>query len=159
MRAPIAILAAAVTILAAAGCGTASDRTPAACLDGTDAYIGALRAAPQEVRLGGEVPIADCLPKGQKGGELATVGTAMVGAATRLNSSGRTDPGGPAGLELGYLLGAVRAQAGRTGGVHDELLRRLTAAARFSPAGRPLPPRFLRAYRRGRSAGRVSGQG
>jgi hypothetical protein len=159
MRAPIAILAGAAAILAAAGCGAAGDRTPAACLDGVDAYLGALRLAPADVRLRGGVPIGDCLPENQKGGELATVGTAMVGTATRLNSSARAAPGGPASLELGYLLGAVQARAERTGGIHDELLRRLTAAARYSPGGRPLPRRFLRAYRLGRDAGRASPQG
>jgi hypothetical protein len=154
MRASIATFAGAAAILAAAGCGAAGDHTPAACLSGAGAYLAALRAAPADVRLGGKVPIGDCLTENQQGGELATVGTAMVGAATRLNSAGRADPGGPAGVELGYLLGAVQARAERTGGVHDELLRRLTAAARYSPGGRPLPPRFLHAYRSGRAAGR-----
>jgi hypothetical protein len=114
--------------------------------------------APEEVRLGGEVPIGDCLPENQKGGDLATVGAAMVGAATRLNSSARANPEGQASLELGYLLGAAQARAGHTGGIHDELLRRLTAAALYSPGGRPLPRRFLRAYRLGQSAGRASDQ-
>jgi len=159
MRAPIAILAGTAAILVAAGCGAVSDGTPAPCLDNVDAYVGALREAPAEVKLGGEVPIGDCLSENQMGGDLATVGTAMVGAATRLNSAARANPEGPAGLELGYLLGAVQARAERTGGVHDELLRRLDAAARYSPGGRPLPPRFLHAYRLGLAAGRVPAQG
>lgn len=159
MRAPIAILASTAAILFAAGCGVASERTPAMCLNGVDVYIGALRVAPADVKLGGDVPIGDCLPESQMGGELGTVGTAMVGAATKLNSSARANPGGPAGLQLGYLLGAVQARAERTGGIHDELLRRLTAAARYSPGGRRLPPRFLNAYRSGRVAGLASEQG
>ena len=38
----------------------------------------ALEGAPGEVRLDGETPIGDCLAENQKGGDLATVGTAMV---------------------------------------------------------------------------------
>jgi hypothetical protein len=83
----------------------------------------------------------------------------LVSAATRLNSDARANPEGPAALRLGYLLGAAGYRAERTGGIHAELLRRLSAAARYSPGGRPLPPRFQRMYRRGRDAGRTSGGG
>lgn len=159
MRAPIATLASAMAVLAIAGCGASSDRTPTACLGEANAYLDALQAAPGEVKLGGEVPIGDCLPKSQMSGDLATVGAAMVRAATTLNSEARANPGGAANLQLGYLVGAVRARADRTDGVHDELLRRLIAASRYSPGGRPLPPRFLRTFRLGRRAGRTSGEG
>ncbi len=157
MRAPIAILAGAVTILAVAGCGASSSRTPAACLDGTGAYLAALGNAPGEVKLSDGVPIGDCLTKNQQAGDLATVGGTMVVAATKLNAAARADPGGGANLQLGYLLGAARRGAEHTGGVDAELIRRLTAAARYSPAGRPLPPRFTRTYGRGFDAGHSAG--
>ena len=157
MRVPIAILAATAAILAVAGCGASSDRTPAACLDGANAYIDALQGAPGKVRLGGEIPIGDCLPENQKSGDLATVGATLVTVATRLNAEARTNPGSSANLQLGYLLGATRDRAERTGGIHDELLRRLAAAARYSPRGHPLPLRFLSTFRLGEDAGYTSG--
>jgi hypothetical protein len=147
----------AVLLVVASGCGAADDDTPVACLDGPGAYIGALGNAPGEVRLSGEVPISDCLVVNQGGGELATVGISMVGAATQLNDEARTNPGDAANLQLGYLLGAAEQGAEGTNGIHVELIRRLRAAALYSPDGRPLPPKFLRVYRRGLDAGRTTG--
>jgi len=103
------------------------------------------------------VPISDCLTKNQTGGDLATVGSAMVTAATKLNAEARAKPGGDANIELGYLLGAAQRGAERTDGIHAELIRRLTAAARYSPDNRPLPPAFGRAYREGFDAGEARG--
>jgi hypothetical protein len=107
--------------------------------------------------VGNTVPISDCLAKNQAGGDLATVGTAMVTAATKLNAEARAEPGGDANVELGYLLGAAQRGAERTDGIHAELIRRLTAAARYSPDNRPLPATFLDAYQRGFDAGHVRG--
>jgi hypothetical protein len=156
MRAQIATALAGLALLAAPGCGNQSDSTPVACLDGASAYVGALGDAPAEVRLSGEVPISDCLAENQQGGDLAGVGTAMVEAATELNSEARAEPGGAANLQLGYLLGAAQRGADRTEGIHADLIRRLTVAARYSPEG-PLPPAFLSTYREGFDAGRDSG--
>lgn len=143
--------------LLAAGCGGTSDATPVACLDGAGAYLGALGDAPSEVRLSGEVPISDCLAENQKGGELATVGTAMISAATSLNSDARADPGGVANLRLGYLLGAAQRGAAGTNGIHAELIRRLAAAARYSPDNLPLQRQFYETYRSGYAAGHERG--
>lgn len=135
------------------GCGSTGDATPVACLDGADAYVAALGDAPGDVRLSGEAPISDCLAENQAGGDLASVGVAMVQAATELNAEARDDPGGAANLQLGYLLGAAQRGAAETSGIHAELIRRLAAAARYSPDNGPLSPAFLRAYRRGYDAG------
>ncbi len=143
--------------LFAAGCGGRSDETPAACLDGGRAYLGALGDAPGEVRLSGEAPISSCLAQNQTGGDLATVGSAMLSAATKLNAEARAEPGGDANLQLGYLLGAAQRGADGTEGIHAELIRRLSAAARYSPDNRPLPPTFGKAYRRGYDAGHTRG--
>jgi hypothetical protein len=153
-------LLAAVAVAAstfAAGCGATSDATPVACLDGAGAYVGALGDAPGEVLLSGEVPISDCLAENQKGGDLATVGASMVEAATKLNAEARDEPGGAANLQLGYLLGAANHGAEGTEGIHADLLRRLRAAARYSPGGRGLPAAFRRAYRHGYDAGLARG--
>lgn len=147
----------AVVAAVLAGCGGADDDTPVACLDGPGAYVGALGDAPKEVRLSGEVAISDCLVANQEGGELATVGTSMVSAATQLNGEARAELGGAPSLQLGYLLGAAERGAADTGGIHAELIRRLRAAALYSPGGRPLPPKFLRVYREGLDAGRTTG--
>lgn len=143
--------------VASVGCGQTSDSTPVACLEGSAAYIRALRAAPATVTLDEETPISDCLAENQKAGDLAAVGTAMLAAATKLNAEARAEPGGDANLRLGYLLGAAERGAEGTSGIHAELIRRLAAAARYSPDNRRLPPGFLRAYRAGFDAGQASG--
>ena len=93
MRRALAIAALGLGLFAA-GCGGTDDSTPVACLDGSGAYLGALGDAPGEVRLSGEVPISDCLAENQTAGDLATVGAAMLGAATELNAEARAEPGG-----------------------------------------------------------------
>lgn len=159
MRARFALVLSLVLLLAlaAAGCGSGQDSsTPVACLEGTGAYLKALAAAPGEVTLDGETPISDCLAENQEGGDLATVGEAMVAAATKLNAEARAEPGNQANVRLGYLLGAAERGAEHTEGIHSDLLRRLTVAARFSPRP-PLPTAFQRAYREGFEAGHDHG--
>jgi hypothetical protein len=143
--------------LVAIGCSEPSDSTPVACLEGTGAYVKALTDAPAAVKLHGETPISECLAENQQAGDLATVGTALVAATTRLNAEARAEPGGDANLQLGYLLGAAERGAEGTDGIHADLIRRLSAAARYSPDNRPLPPAFLHAYREGFDAGQASG--
>jgi hypothetical protein len=150
-------LSAIALAITASGCGEEDGSTPAACRDGGGAYVGALGDAPGEVLLSGETPISECLTENQGGGQLETVGAAMLDAATELNTEARSEPGGPANLELGYLVGAAERGAEDTSGIHDELVRRLGAAALYSPAGEALPPRFREAYRRGVEAGRERG--
>ncbi len=155
---PIALLAlAAILVSAAAGCGKQSDRTPVACLGGAGNYLHALLGAPERVRLAYNTPISSCLAQNQQAGDLAAVGTATVAAATNLNAEARAQPGGAANLQLGYLLGAAQRGADRTEGIHAELIRRLSAAARYSPDNRPLPAVFEDVYRRGYDAGHASG--
>lgn len=158
MRASKAIAALAVVMALVAGCGSQNDdSTPVACLEGTGAYLSALKAAPGAVAIGGETPISECLAENQQAGDLATVGEAMVETATKLNSEARTEPVGAASIELGYLIGAAEHGAEQTEGIHADLLRRLTVAARFAPADDPLPAEFLDAYDKGFDAGRENG--
>jgi hypothetical protein len=81
----------------------------------------------------------------------------MVTAATKLNGAARAAPGGRANVQLGYLLGAAARGAESTEGIDAELIRRLTAAARYSPDGRPLSAAFYRSYRSGYAAGKKNG--
>lgn len=155
MRARIGIALLALAVFA--GCGQPNDTTPVACLEGEGTYLKALSAAPGEVKLGGETLLSECLAENQKAGDLATVGTALVGVATKLNAEARAEPGGEANLRLGYLLGAAERGASQTDGIHAELIRRLTSAARYSPDNRPLPAAFLRVYREGFDAGQAGG--
>jgi hypothetical protein len=143
--------------LAVAGCGQPSDTTPVACLEGSRAYLRALKEAPGEVAHDGETSISDCLAENQKAGDLAAVGTTMLAAATKLNAEARAEPEGEANLQLGYLLGAVQRGAEGTDGIHAELIRRLSAAARYSPDNRPPPAAFLRTYHEGFDAGDARG--
>lgn len=155
MRAGVAVACLALVVFA--GCGGTDSSTPVTCLEGPAVYLAALKQAPGEVRLGGETAISECLAENQAGGDLATVGTAMLATTTKLNTEARERPGGDANLELGYLLGAAERGAESTEGIHAELIRRLTAAARYSPDNRPLPATFLEAYREGFDAGRARG--
>jgi hypothetical protein len=163
MRAPRTTLALLLVALGAtllAGCGggsTKDERQPAACREGVGTYMEALRAAPGEVILAGETPISGCLVAAAEEGELADLGEAALAVATKLNAEARAEPGGPAALQLGYLLGAIARGSAETEGVHAELLRRLTVAARFAPEGRPLSRRFLAGYEKGFAAGRDHG--
>jgi len=148
MRRLSLLLATLAGLIAFAGCGGPSDETPVACLEGPSFYLGKGRDG---------ILISDCLARNQTAGDLATVGTAMLAATTKLNAEARAEPGGAANLQLGYLLGAARRGADGTEGIHDELIRRLSAAARYSPYHRPLPAAFRAAYRRGYVAGSQRG--
>lgn len=147
----------ALVALAAAGCGKQEDSTPVACLQGKEIYLAGLAAAPGAVKLAGDTPISECLAENQPGGELATVGEAMIETATELNGEARAVPSSPAALRLGYLIGAAQRGADKTEGIHADLLRRLTVAARYAPGREPLSPAFLRAYRDGYDAGHTKG--
>lgn len=140
-----------------AGCGSADESTPVACLEGAGAYERALRAAPDEVLLNDETLISECLTRNQSGGDIARVGEATIETATALNAEAREEPGGDASVQLGYLLGAVRRGSEGSEGIHADLVRRLVVGARFAPGDEPLPPEFVRAFREGFEAGRAGG--
>ena len=152
-RVAAALLAGAV--MAVAGCGdNQDDQAPAICLAGNETYLRALERAPAPVLLGGTTPISECLVPEQEAGQLASIGQEMIVAATKLNAQARRDPGGPASVELGYLIGAVSMGADP---IHTDLVRRLNASARFSETGGALPASFERAFGRGYAAGQRSG--
>jgi hypothetical protein len=156
-RAALAFLLVLMPLAVAAGCGKQDDSTPVACLHGKEVYLAALADAPGAVKLAGDTPISECLAENQQGGDLATVGEAMVETATELNGEARTVPASPAALQLGYLIGATQRGADSTEGIHADLLRRLTVAARYAPSREPLSPAFLHAYREGFDAGHAGG--
>jgi hypothetical protein len=143
--------------LAGIGCGSQDDSTPVACLEGAPEYEKALRDAPGEALLNGETSISDCLASNQRSGDLARVGEAMIEAATSLNAQAREEGGGDAAVRLGYLIGAAERGAETSEGIHSDLVRRLTVAARYAPDRQPLSQRFLSAYREGFDAGRSGG--
>lgn len=139
-----------------AGCGDQDDSTPVACLEGAAAYEKALTDAPGEVRLAGETPISDCLTPNQTAGDLARVGEAMIETATELNAEARAEDG-DAAVRLGYLLGAAERGSEESEGIHSDLVRRLTVAARYAPGKQPLSEEFLDSYEEGFDAGRSGG--
>jgi hypothetical protein len=155
MRFAAALLIAALALLP--GCGNSDDSTPVACLEGAGAYERALKAAPDEVLLEDVTLISECLTRNQSGGDLSRVGEALIETATKLNAEARKEPGGEAALRLGYLLGAVQRGSEESEGIHSDLLRRLTVAARFAPGKQPLPSAFQREYRTGYAAGQSNG--
>jgi hypothetical protein len=152
----LALVAFCVAGLLLAGCGSADESTPVACLEGAGAYQRALKAAPDEVLLEDETLISECLTRNQSSGDLTRVGEALIETATALNAEAREDPGAAA-VQLGYLLGAVQRGGEESEGIHSDLVRRLTVAARYAPGKDPLPPAFYREYRSGYAAGQSNG--
>jgi hypothetical protein len=157
MRIPTTIALTCLLAAIAAGCGKQDDSTPLACREGKEIYLAALADAPGAVKLADETPISECLAENQQGGDLATVGEAMVETATELNGEARDGPSSSAALQLGFLIGAAQRGADSTEGIHTDLLRRLTVAARYAPGREPLSPAFLAAYREGFDAGHADG--
>jgi len=156
-RGTLIALAGLVVAAGMAGCGDEEAETPAACFAETDAYLSALEAAPADVRLEGSTPISGCLVDGQEGGDLGSVGERLVSVATSLNRDATEDPTGDATVQLGYLVGAVQEGAAGTGGIHEDLVIRLDAAARFTEGGAAPPAEFERAFGEGYAAGQASG--
>jgi hypothetical protein len=152
-----AVTAFLLAVALAAGCGSADDSTPVACLEGPEAYERALSAAPDEVLLEGETLISECLARNQSSGDLTRIGEALIETATKLNAEARGEPGGDANLQLGYLLGAVERGAEESEGIHSDLVRRLVVAARYVPGKQASPPGFLPTYKEGFDAGRAGG--
>jgi hypothetical protein len=148
-----AAAALALIVAALAGCGSADDSTPVACLGGAGTYERALKVAPEEVLLANETLISECLTRNQTSGDLVRIGEAMLETATALNAEAREDPGAEAALRLGYLLGAVQRGSKESEGIHADLLRRLAVAARYAPGKQPIPREFVVGYRDGFDAG------
>lgn len=123
---------------------------PAACRDATAEDVNAaLEAAPGEVRMQG-VRLSDCLNRNANPGDVQGVGAVFIEVAENLADEAREEPEGEAPTRLGYLLGAAERGAGRTQGIHSELIRRLkntSAGIDSNDLG----------YRQGRSAGRATG--
>jgi hypothetical protein len=153
----LTLLATVLAGVIASSCGSQNDSTPVACLEGAAAYEQALGSAPEEVRIDGETPIGDCLASNQTAGDLARVGEAMIETATALNAEARAEDGGDAAVQLGYLLGAAERGSEESEGIHSDLVRRLTVAARYAPDKQPLTASFYRAYRSGYAAGLEDG--
>jgi hypothetical protein len=133
----------ALVVLVAAGCSRDDGEAelPSACESGASAFVAALAAAPDAVRIEG-VPISDCLAHDASVGDVQLVGSALVEAAQRLGEEGRA-------LPLGYLVGLMRRETPRSQGIYLELVRRVEQEAA------PLTdsPAFERGLRAGRSSG------
>ena len=157
MRGALLLIPAACS-LAVAACGSdEGSETAATCLAGPDAYVEALQRAPDDVRLADGTPISDCLAEGQSAGELGTVGEAMITAATRLNSDARRTLDQRTAVELGYLVGAIERGAESTSGIHEDLLRRVEAAAGFTGQAEAPAGSFREGFEQGLAAGREGG--
>jgi len=149
-RRALSVLCAALVLAAAAGCREEDPVLAPACREGPDKILTALRAAPGEVRLGGDTLLSKCLVNAEDGGELTDVGTGYVTAAQRLADRARREPDGPAAEQLGYLVGAVRRGSLPDQGLAYELVRRIEGEATRAD-------HRSAAFRRGLRAGRAGG--
>jgi hypothetical protein len=143
------MLTVSACLLPLAGCGDDKQRPAAACTEGPESVLVALRKAPAPVTLGGR-PLSRCLTDGSNADDVQVVGAAWVEAAGSLADRAADSPNGPDALRLGYLVGAAELGASRTPGIHSEMVRRLEQEAT------PVLGRS-RALARGRRAGRRLG--
>ena len=146
MRVAVAVAAVLAAVIAT-GCGGDPAPLSPACSEGADAILHALASAPGPVRLDDGTRLSECVTHAFDDGELQQLGFALTPAADRI--AARATPA--TALQLGYLIGAVRRGAGRTNGVHAELVRRLEGAVTFTD------PALLAAARRGIAAGERGG--
>jgi len=130
-----------------AGCGSKSEKLPAACSDGPLVIVQALKKAPAAVTIKG-TPISRCFNRNASAGDAQVAGTGLVTAAGQLHDAAQQgEPG--AALELGYLIGAAERGSKRSG-LGDELVRRMEAESTGLGTGRA-------DYRRGLRAGLATG--
>jgi hypothetical protein len=123
-----ALLAIAAGV-ALAGCSSDGEESlPAACGGGERDLHAALASAPGRVELDGTL-LSGCLVKSSDPAEIQDVGATYLAVATDLGAAAAERPEGEEALRLGYLIGAVRRGAGRTQGIHSELVRRLEQEA------------------------------
>ena len=149
-RTRIGALAGVFLIALLAGCSREEEpELPAACKAGAVAYGQALVDAPNEVRLDG-TPISDCIDRSTASADLQAVGATLIDVASRLAEKARVEPEGPAAVQLGYLLGAVRRGAEKTPGTHYDMVKRLEQEAGDLS-------RSSAAFRTGERAGRETG--
>jgi hypothetical protein len=144
-------IAAIGVLMALAGCGSHPGiritDLPSECVGDSGGLVKALAAAPGRVLVGGR-PISNCFRRGEDGAELQALGTGLLAAAQQLGDRARAGDD-QAALRLGYLIGAARRGARRSG-LADELIRRLEAETSGLGAGRA-------AYQRGLRAGLTQG--
>ena len=125
-------------------------QAPSVCFAGETTIRAALVRAPQPVRLDGDVALSRCLARTGGAAALQDVGISFIAVAEDLSREAQTEPEGPEAVQLGYLVGAVRAGSARTQGIYDTLKERVDQET-F------LIPKSSRALRRGLEAGRRTG--
>src|SRR5262249_38728792 len=136
-------------LLFVAGCGTQDQpEMPSACLD-DHAVPTLLKQAPGPARFAdGKTKLSDCLVVSSDTADIQQFASAVLDEATFLRKSSRSDPGGRALLELGYLRGALHR--GADAGFQDEFLRRFDDELLGVDTHAP-------DFRRGETSGNVNG--
>ena len=152
MSGPRTALAALAASAVLAGCG-GMDTPPVAvsCTEGPDTVTRALGEAPRQVTLPDGATLSACIRNARSDAQLQNVGIVFSQAAEDLELDAVTDP--RAALQLGYLVGAVRAGAETGSGIQDELVRRIERSAVLDGAG----PAEVAALNEGIAAGRERG--
>ena len=148
----VRVLALSVAALLAA-CGGSGDALDEACLRSPRAIERALARAPAPVTLPTGARLSECVANARSDSDLQEAGLVLTRAADHLSAAARRGDASAA-LRLGYLVGAARRGAARTGGIHAELQRRIERTAAFLEAG---GPRVAAALARGRRAGEATG--
>jgi len=125
-----AIALALVFGLVLAGCGSSEKETPNDCFVNSSSFSSSLRQAPEEVLLGGNVSISDCLVRNQSDGDLLRFGEVAVNVATEkgVAISGAGPDGIKAAIDGGYLVGAMEKGGENSEGIHATLIERVRNA-------------------------------
>jgi hypothetical protein len=135
-------------VVCLAGCAREGQaKMPTACLEDR-AVPKLLTRAPGKARFADGTKLSDCLVKTSETGDLQSFSAAVLDEATTLRESARSDPGGPALVEFGYLKGAL--DRGADTGIHDEFLRRFDDELLGVDTGSA-------AFKRGEAAGLATG--
>ena len=135
--------------LALVGCGKEEVDVPAACVESPAAIRSALKSAPSDVLLAGNVKISDCFQPAASQADVQNLGTMFLAAAQELADDVRRSPRSHEAIELGYLVGAVHRAGAIETGIHYETGRRVDQEVVGVPR--------TRQYRDGLAAGRRSG--
>lgn len=149
MRRMLRLLAVGLTAtsLIGSGCGTPEAPLPSWCED-TDRVSAVVS---QSAQGGQSERISRCVYGADDAGEIARIGTAFTRVADELTSRAPREP--EAAQQLGYLIGATRAPARETDGIHAELVRRLEQVAEASRMSGPSRTAFERGVSQGEARG------
>ena len=150
-RRSVVLLVAALGVVS--GCSkTQEARVAPACLEGPGAVAGALRTAPEAVRLADGTPLSACVRDADAGADLQNLGGALTQVGEDLEEAALAGDV-TAATQLGYLAGAARRGAPNDAEIQTELVRRLERSAALEGAPAAVTVAAERGFEEGERTG------